>query len=144
MLSVFIVLACLSVFNNAYGKETDYSEALEECENSVTHYCRSQGIHYDYAIADETLNESYQKLLKAIKEGLEANRLKEALVTSQRSWIQFRDKACDFVALIEEPGSREGRSVKCLVNLTVERRKQIDEYLQCLENNDDECRYDFP
>jgi uncharacterized protein YecT (DUF1311 family) len=133
-----IAFVCLLSLIDAHGTEED------ECKDSLSNYCRAQHIHSEYEVADKKLNQAYQALLKSILKDSEPQRLKESLLTSQHVWIQFRDKSCDFVALIEEPGPRGGQSVKCLTHLTNERTKQLTEYRLCLEHDEEKCRYVFP
>lgn len=113
----------------------------EECYGSVTNYCRAQHVHSYYSEEDEQLNIAYQALLLAISKNAESSRIKTSLEASEMAWIIFRDKTCDFVALIEEPGPKMGRSVKCLAKLSRVRTEQLVEYRMCLEHESEKCSF---
>jgi uncharacterized protein YecT (DUF1311 family) len=113
----------------------------EECYGSVTNYCRAQHAHSYYSEEDEQLNIAYQALLLAISKNAESSRIRKSLESSEMAWIIFRDKICDFVALIEEPGPKMGRSVKCLAKMSRERTEQLVEYRMCLEYESEKCSF---
>lgn len=71
--------------------------------------------------------------------------MRKVLLSSQKSWMQVRDRTCDFETLVlwglPKEGQR-GRSVACLARKTYERAKELNDWYGCLaEGGSDACAF---
>ncbi|MEM7726816.1 MAG: lysozyme inhibitor LprI family protein [Cyanobacteria bacterium P01_A01_bin.45] len=83
-----------------------------------------------YEAADKKLNRVYRQL----KPKLRTSQQKK-LVNAQLAWIQFRDKSCAFEATEAEGGTLEPiLKLNCLADTTQQRTKDLQRYLQVVEN----------
>jgi uncharacterized protein YecT (DUF1311 family) len=138
---IVLLLACI-LSSTIHAKDA----VEDECSDD-NRYCKAQRAHASAAQADKALNNEYKALLLVIAKTDISDEFKKSLVISQKAWITFRDTACNFVSLIEDPSSGKygGQSVRCLASLTYERTSQIHEYRKCLESTGEEttneCQY---
>jgi uncharacterized protein YecT (DUF1311 family) len=85
-----------------------------------------------YKAADRDLNQTYQRLTKALWNP----ETKKALVATQVRWIQFRDSECAFQRSLYEGGTMAAvAGGACLVNVTQERTKALKSMLDELNNH---------
>ncbi|MGA8170442.1 MAG: lysozyme inhibitor LprI family protein [Methylocystis sp.] len=86
-----------------------------------------------YAKADEALNRAYREIAQKLKGQDPAAGL---LVKTQKSWLAFRDSECAFSSSSVIGGSIYPMIYSgCLEALTVERTKQLRNYLKCEEGD---------
>ena len=100
------------------------AQDVVNCSNPQTtlemKICASQ----DYEKSDKKLNQVYQQLKPKLRENQ-----RKKLVDAQRTWIDFRDKNCDFEASGVEGGTLEPVvKLGCLTNITNQRVKDLQRY----------------
>lgn len=84
----------------------------------------------EYQAADKKLNRVYQQLQSKL-----SRNQKQRITNAQLAWIKFRDTNCDY-----ERGQFEGGTmaspigISCLAEMTAKRTKELENYLQDLEN----------
>lgn len=82
----------------------------------------------EYKKADEKLNAVYAKAIKILDETQQDKQQKALLIKAQKSWIKYRDLACDFETAGFEGGSiRPLLHATCLTRLTEQRTNDIPE-----------------
>jgi uncharacterized protein YecT (DUF1311 family) len=93
-------------------------------------YCSEQA----YLKADEALNEAYKAVMKHIRENggaapYDSKSWEEALKTSQRAWIAFRDAECKGLVPMEWSGGTGTTTAVngCLTGLTEARTRALKE-----------------
>ncbi len=101
------------------------------CNNPISQLAMTRCAHLDYKAADRKLNAIYQRAITAMRKmdgelpgGLKG--AEEALRVAQRTWVDFRDKACASYRFIARGGSMEPMLVgMCLTDLTRKRTKAV-------------------
>ncbi|MGB3264074.1 MAG: lysozyme inhibitor LprI family protein [Microcoleus sp.] len=84
--------------------------------------CSSQ----EFKAADTKLNQLYQQLRAKLN-----SKQKQRLTVAQRTWIQFRDRTCDYEAGKFEGGTLAAPTyVYCRARVTQERVKDLEDYLE--------------
>ncbi|MBE9095391.1 lysozyme inhibitor LprI family protein [Tychonema sp. LEGE 07203] len=84
--------------------------------------CSSQ----EFKAADTKLNQVYQQL-----RGKLSSKQKQRLTVAQRTWIEFRDKTCDYEAGMFEGGTLAAPIyVYCRARVTQQRIKDLEDYLK--------------
>ena len=82
---------------------------------------------HDFEQADKSLNVAYQKATAELAVP-ERARLRKKLVESQRVWLSFRDKHCDFMHQLTGDPS-DGAALACRAELTVQRTQFLESLL---------------
>jgi uncharacterized protein YecT (DUF1311 family) len=83
--------------------------------------------------ADAALNSAYRQIMSRLRNDGNANR---QMTAAQRAWIGFRDAECAFAASKVAGGSAYGMTVaSCKAELTAERVKRLQSYLECEEGD---------
>ena len=86
-----------------------------------------------YQAEDAKLNKAYGEIVKRLSDDADGKKL---LQTAQRAWIAFRDSECAFSAEDSEGGSIYPMLVsECLAQLTADRTRQLNGYLDCQEGD---------
>ncbi|MBE9185810.1 DUF1311 domain-containing protein [Microcoleus sp. LEGE 07076] len=84
--------------------------------------CASQ----EFKAADTKLNQVYQQLRAKL-----SSKKKQRLTVAQRTWIEFRDKTCDYEAGKFEGGTLAASTyVYCRARVTQQRIKDLEDYLK--------------
>jgi uncharacterized protein YecT (DUF1311 family) len=102
-----------------------------DCANAMAQMELNQCAYADWEAADADLNAAYKQAMALLKEwdaGLPADERggAEALREAQRSWIAFRDKACEAEGYAMKGGSAEPLLVYgCMRLLTEERTAHL-------------------
>jgi uncharacterized protein YecT (DUF1311 family) len=110
-----------------------------DCNNALTTadtlYCAGR----DRRIAEARLNRAYQAA-NAVMVSMDVDRNKtydkrvgyhDALVTSQRAWLKFRETECVAEGYAARGGSMEAQLVAaCLIELTEARTKQLQDLVK--------------
>ncbi|UVJ45622.1 lysozyme inhibitor LprI family protein [Pseudomonas sp. LS1212] len=92
----------------------------------------------EYSLSDAILNKQYHKMVSGLnfllrtEPGERSERRMKTLRQSQRQWVSFRDKECEFLRAAEYHGpSGEINFYVCLVDQTYERANKLSEYINC-------------
>lgn len=149
-----IILALLPV--TGFSEETDEGEkifsrheinkSINDCFRYVVGVWVGSGdkiiscLKKEYAVSDAVLNKRYNSIVFGFDENFRVDprerteRRLNALKQSQRQWIAFRDKECEFMAEAEKgnSGSIISKYV-CLIDQTYERANKFSEYMDCPE-----------
>jgi len=98
------VLAVLVVFSLPF-----FSAAGDLCEKAVSDLDYIECSQREYELAEARLNETYNRVLKALKdEGKKFPEMLDArtkLIEAQRKWVLFRKDDCDAVFAMNRNGS---------------------------------------
>lgn len=114
----------------SFGAFTTAQASHNSCENASTQAQINACSASDYAAEDSRLNTSYSRLQSLLSTS-EKNQLKIA----QRAWIDFRDKSCKFDTRNSVGGSIYSTVLSsCLTSYTEQRRNQLDEQIEMIQN----------
>ncbi|KVG64369.1 hypothetical protein WS80_18860 [Burkholderia pseudomultivorans] len=108
----------------------------QSCEpDSVVRECLQQRSQDEFQQADDELNRTYQKVLKAMSrprdEYVNYPALKVKFVEAQRQWIRFLDNECAAWYLINEAGAdRNLDLLTCEIDRTRDRTRQLKAWLE--------------
>ncbi|WP_228545579.1 lysozyme inhibitor LprI family protein [Burkholderia pseudomultivorans] len=108
----------------------------QSCEpDSVARECLQQRSQDEFQQADDELNRTYQKVLKAMSrphdEYVNYPALKVKFVEAQRQWIRFLDNECAAWYLINEAGAdRNLDLLTCEIDRTRDRTRQLKAWLE--------------
>lgn len=103
--------------------------AAPDCSKAETQMEMNDCSHLEYAAADKALNAVWKKV--AVKIGAESAKRKKLLVETQKAWIAFRDKECEFESSEFEGGTmRPMIENSCLAGLTSARTKVLELLLE--------------
>lgn len=90
-----------------------------------------------YEKVDKDLNIIYKKIITQLSSKEEKNNfvnyneLKQSLIKAQKQWIVFRDLDCNAWSNINEMGTgRNQTEMQCLKNRTIDRIKQLNQWMQ--------------
>ena len=84
----------------------------------------------EFERADKQLNATYRKLLGANKMSKpEWKKAKEKLVASQRAWLAFKDKDCEFDQELSG-GANKASGLDCQTEMTKERTIYLERVLE--------------
>lgn len=94
----------------------------EECQFSES-LC---GLQASFAAADKELNDVYKSINNRIKSGelsestlVDAAELKQSLLSSQRSWLKFKESNCDAFYVLQSGGSQRNEArMECEIEMT--------------------------
>lgn len=107
--------------------------AASPCENAQDQVTLNQCANEEFAAADKKLNASYREIQKRLADDPDTKKL---LVAAQRAWMKFRDAECAFSSSSSGGGSIQPMLIaNCQAQLTSERSKQLDAYLECSEGD---------
>ncbi|MEK0180244.1 MAG: DUF1311 domain-containing protein [Oscillatoriales cyanobacterium] len=96
------------------------------CKTPLTTFDMTVCYGQDFQVADRKLNQVYQQLQQKLN-----SKQQERLTVAQLSWIEFRDKSCDFARGRVEGGTLAGPIyILCKLRVTQERIKDLEYYLQ--------------
>jgi uncharacterized protein YecT (DUF1311 family) len=84
--------------------------SVPECEREPTEAARDACHQRATEAADQTLNQNYQRVMKALQPYPKCH---DELRNAQYAWLRFRDEQCSFEGALEK-----GRGVRCLRELT--------------------------
>ncbi len=117
-----------------------HAQGQVNCKNPQTQTEMNICAGRDYKAADVALNHAYRSALVVMKD-MDANlppNLKGAVKTlraAQRSWIPYRDKACEAHGFMARGGSMESMLVgQCLADLTRQRTKELKDLAKGIGN----------
>jgi len=97
-----------------------------KCNPSGTTLEMKQCAADEYKIADQKLNQVYQKLISQLK-----GEQKKRLIDAEVAWINFRDKSCNFQSADALGGTLEGLIyANCLVRMTNDRTTYFENYVK--------------
>ncbi|VVO32787.1 lysozyme inhibitor LprI family protein [Pseudomonas fluorescens] len=104
-----------------------------DCDNAADQATMNQCAAQQNKAADKELNALYQQVTARLKSSPDRKAL---LVSTQRSWIAFRDAECKFSASAEEGGSIYPLIYSnCITDLTKARVETFKNYLKCQEGD---------
>lgn len=111
------------------------AQAQSCAPDSVSPECLLQRSQDELQRADDELNRTYRKVLKAISrprdEYVDYPALKVKFVEAQRQWIRFLDKECTAWYLINEAGAdRNLDLLTCEIDRTRDRTRELDAWLK--------------
>lgn len=83
--------------------------------------------------ADKELNDVYKNIMNRIKSGelsdrtlVDSDELKQSLLSSQRSWLQFKKSNCDAFYVLQSGGSQRNEArMECEIEMTKERTNYL-------------------
>ncbi|ERT04372.1 hypothetical protein M595_5686 [Lyngbya aestuarii BL J] len=132
VISLGLILAVLGTssltFNSLAAPVTQISQTIE-CREDGSMIEMKKCAQDKYSKIDRQLNQTYQTLMAK----LDDNQRKQRLISAQRSWIQFRDKSCNYEASEALGGSLEGLLLtNCLTRVTDQRTSELKEYVSRL------------
>ncbi|MDR8522447.1 lysozyme inhibitor LprI family protein [Shewanella fidelis] len=101
----------------------------EECQFSES-LC---GLQASFAAADKELNDVYKSINNRIKSGelsestlVDAAELKQSLLSSQRSWLKFKESNCDAFYVLQSGGSQRNEArMECEIEMTKARTNYL-------------------
>lgn len=107
--------------------------ASSECDDASDQTTMTKCANDKLSEADKHLNKNYKEIEKRLADDEEAKKL---LITSQRAWVKFRDTECNFSTSATVGGSIHPMMIaSCRAQLTTERNKQFEDYLNCPEGD---------
>jgi uncharacterized protein YecT (DUF1311 family) len=116
------------------------AQGRPNCQNPQTQLDMNICAGLDYKAADVGLNRAYKAAIAVMKD-MDANLPPElkggerALRAAQRSWIPYRDKACEAHGFMARGGSMKSMLVgTCLADLTRRRAKELKDIAGGLAN----------
>ena len=122
-------VGCLALLSTGLFVSAQAS-ASTTCDKAHTQTDMNKCIAAELAVEDKKLNQSYrdfQRLLNTSE--------KKELKAVQLSWIDFRDKACQFSASSVRGGSAYPMVLNgCLTTYTQQRRVQLDADIENIKN----------
>ncbi|MBH0005328.1 lysozyme inhibitor LprI family protein [Psychrobacter sp. SWN149] len=115
-------VGCLALLSTGLFFSAQASATTTTCDKARTQADLNNCVAAQLAVEDKKLNQSYrdfQRLLNSSE--------KKELKAVQLSWIDFRDKACQFSASPVRGGSAYPMALNgCLTTYTKQRRVQLD------------------
>nr|WP_227739159.1 lysozyme inhibitor LprI family protein [Vibrio azureus] len=86
-----------------------------------------------FEVADKELNEVYKNIMNRINSGdlsdsslVDSAELKQSLLSSQRSWLQFKKSNCDAFYVLQSGGSQRNEArLECEIEMTKERTNYL-------------------
>jgi len=95
------------------------------CENPGSNIEYKECARRAYQAADRRLNQVYQQVLAQV-----SGEERQKLIDAQETWIQFRDRHCDFQVYRNRGGTGYGGFLSnCLEQVTNDRVAQLEGYL---------------
>ena len=123
-------VGCLAVLSTGLFVSAQASATTTTCDRARTQADLNNCVAAQLAVEDKKLNQSYrdfQRLLNSSE--------KKQLKAVQLSWIDFRDKACQFSASSVRGGSAYPMEINgCLTTYTEQRRVQLDADIKNIKN----------
>jgi uncharacterized protein YecT (DUF1311 family) len=105
------------------------ARAAVPCDAPETQIQMMECADADYKAADKALNEAYREILADLRKSDETQPdwgLEAAFRESQRAWLPFRDRQCDWEALFVKGGTMEPLiRLSCLTEMTTRRTEQM-------------------
>ncbi|SEK71913.1 lysozyme inhibitor LprI family protein [Pacificibacter marinus] len=99
-------------------------DAVVDCENAMTQRDMNICSYEDYMVVDRALNDTYTWALARTEDW--GSGTKEALRAAQRTWIAYRDAACNAEGQLHEGGSiRPLIENTCKATLTTRRTQDM-------------------
>nr|WP_285892419.1 lysozyme inhibitor LprI family protein [Vibrio intestinalis] len=86
-----------------------------------------------FVSADKELNDVYKHIMNRINSGelsdgtlVDSAELKQSLLSSQRSWLKFKESNCDAFYVLNSGGRQRNESrMECEIEMTKERTKYL-------------------
>ena len=95
------------------------------CENPGSNVEYKECARRAYEAADKRLNQVYQQVISSV-----TGEERQKLIEAEQTWIQFRDRHCDFQVYRNRGGTGYGGFLSnCLEQLTNERTAHLESYL---------------
>ena len=107
--------------------------AQDPCDGAVTQFDLNQCSEAAYRAADKELNGAYAAALEAARQydSWPEGRAEATLRAAQRTWIAYRDAACEAEAALWDGGSGQPMILSgCLGRLTAQRTDDLKAYAE--------------
>ncbi|ASQ46053.1 lysozyme inhibitor LprI family protein [Legionella clemsonensis] len=104
---------------------------IQTCyENAVTTVAMKACAQSEYVFYNNLLNRRYNTLLNLLSQTNQ-----NLLITTQKAWLDYRKKECDFEGLQNEGGTLESLSViECYTKHNKERISELNEFIKIYQN----------
>ncbi|WP_260260201.1 lysozyme inhibitor LprI family protein [Vibrio intestinalis] len=117
-----LILCCSSFSLSAENNAEDCMLFGYLCELEAT-----------FVSADKELNDVYKHIMNRINSGelsdgtlVDSAELKQSLLSSQRSWLKFKESNCDAFYVLNSGGRQRNESrMECEIEMTKERTKYL-------------------
>lgn len=134
---IVALAGALALLGSAPSHAAETGEEAIDCTNPMATHEQNVCAEKDLAAADARLNDIYQRVLKRIPElsgekPYDAKSFEDALRTTQRTWVAFRDADCKGLVPMSWGGgsATTAQVLGCLVSRTKERGDELrDRYL---------------
>jgi len=122
-IGIFIMALAIFPLTASGGEESiQLTEKHKKC-GYFSSYSRIEGCFSQvYEESDRYLNKEYNELI-AYLNGLDEKKHKQHLVTTQKTWIKFRELDCNFYS-----DGQPIRLNKCLSERTIQRLKELEDF----------------
>lgn len=131
----YIYLILVIYLIQSYVNANEYDDNCTS--SSIDAYCLDLRESMAYEKVDKDLNIIYKKIITKLSSKEEKNNfvnyneLKQSLIKAQKQWIVFRDLDCNAWSNINEMGTgRNQTEMQCLKNRTIDRIKQLNQWMQ--------------
>lgn len=124
-----LAATCLTLLSVPMLALADDHRPQDWPEGSAMHTGRTAQLRF--AAADKQLNDTYQKLLKAMPEDEADHYPRKVVVEAQRAWIRYRDASCALHGELNG-GVRMWKSAKavlCKADTTEKRTAELEQLL---------------
>jgi uncharacterized protein YecT (DUF1311 family) len=120
---IFLFLLCpISLFaQDLYSQE--YFDCIDRSNGN--NFEMSECISQEYAVQDKKLNDVYKQLMNQLPE-----ERKKILRDSQRAWISYTDKNCDFYNDPDGGTMAALGAQECMLSSRASRAKELENFLQ--------------
>ncbi len=104
---------------------------IQTCyENAVTTVAMKACANNEYTFYENLLNRRYNTLLHLVPQTNQ-----NLLIATQKAWLEYRKKECDFEGLQNEGGTLESLSViECYTKHNKERINELDDFIKIYQN----------
>lgn len=104
---------------------------IQTCyENAVTTVAMKACANSEYTFYENLLNRRYNTLLHLVPQTNQ-----NLLIATQKAWLDYRKKECDFEGLQNEGGTLESLSViECYTKHNKERINELDDFIKIYQN----------
>lgn len=96
-----------------------------DCTDSASTYCLSRFEYNYFQKADKELNERYKQYMSSLTPNQKNH--KQLLIESQRAWLVYRDKLCQFEKI--DGGANGIGSATCMATVTQQRLDELKDQL---------------
>lgn len=124
-----LIILCAITGSSAYAGD------IEKCENLSSQTALNSCSANALKASDQKINSVYSNFMKALN-----SKEKIQLRDAQRSWIQYKEKDCQFQSSPVEKGSLYPFvHNSCLVEKTEIRIKELQDMQKCRSGNEPDC-----